>query len=219
MARSPFTPRFDALPRTLPIFPLPGAVVLPGTQLPLNIFEPRYLNMVFDVLGEQRLIGMVQPKPDEIHSRKPEVMTTGCAGRISSFSETADGCLLIVLSGVCRFDIGEEIPTTRGYRKVVVDWSRYRDDYASAQAQLAERRLLLSRLRVFCDTHSLDVAWNALERMGDGDVVNFLATQLPLEDEDKQVLLEAPDILARARLLMGMLEPAHRCEKRPGGLH
>lgn len=219
MARNPFTLRFDALPRTLPVFPLPGAVVLPGTQLPLNIFEPRYLNMVFDVLGDHRLIGMVQPQPASLHSSKPELMATGCAGRISSFSETADGRVLIVLSGVCRFDLGEEIPTTRGYRRVVADWSPYQDDHAVHQARLAERRLLLSRLRIYCDTHRLEVAWNALERMGDGDVVNFLATQLPLEDRDKQTLLEAPDLCSRARLLMGMLEPAHRCERRPGGLH
>ncbi|KAA3629815.1 MAG: peptidase S16 [Proteobacteria bacterium] len=219
MTRSHFTNPFDALPNTLPIFPLPGAVLLPGTQLPFNIFEPRYLNMVFDVLGEHRLIGMVQPKPASLHSRKPEVMGTGCAGRISSYCETADGRLLIALSGVCRFDVGEEIPTTRGYRKVVADWSHYQGDYAIEQAKLTERRLLLSRLRIFCDTHRMEIAWNALERMGDGGMVNFLATQLPLEDGDKQVLLEAPDIAARARLLMGMLEPAHRREKRPGRLH
>lgn len=219
MARSPFTPCFEALPRTLPIFPLPGAVVLPGTQLPLNIFEPRYLNMIFDVLGEQRLIGMVQPQPNSLHSRTPEVMTTGCAGRISSFSETNDGRLLIVLSGVCRFDIVEEIPTTRGYRKVVADWSRYQGDYKNDPSPLTERRLLLSRLRVYSDTHQLEVAWNALERMDDATMVNFLASQLPLEDEDKQLLLEAMDLGSRARLLMGMLEPAHHRDKRPGSLH
>lgn len=219
MAHNPFTPQFQALPTTLPIFPLSGAVLLPGTQIPLNIFEPRYLNMVFDVLGEHRLIGMVQPQTATLHRSKPEVMKTGCAGRISSFSEAADGCLLIVLSGVCRFDLGEELPSTRGYRVVMADWSLYEDDYTGHLAQVNERRLLTSRLRIYCDTHRLEIAWNVLERMSDGDLVNFLAVQLPLEDEDKQLLLEAHDLHQRARLLMGMLEPAHHCDKRRGGLH
>ncbi len=219
MAHNPFTPQFQALPNAIPIFPLSGALLLPGTQLPLNIFEPRYLNMVFDVLGDHRLIGMVQPQPTAFHRTKPDVMHTGCAGRISSFSETSDGCLLIVLSGVCRFDVGDELPTTRGYRVVVPDWSHYGNDYRYRETQIRDRRLLLSRLRIYCDIHRLEVAWNVLEGMGDGDLVNFMAVQLPLEDEDKQSLLEAQDLPQRARLLMGMLEPAHHCDRRHGGLH
>ena len=127
MSSNPFIPPFEALPDTLPIFPLPGAIVLPHTELPLNIFEPRYLNMTNDALGSHRMIGMIQPDPQgETEGR---VYRTGCAGRITQFRETADCRIEMTLTGVCRFDLAEELSTTRGYRLVVPDWSRFAGDY------------------------------------------------------------------------------------------
>ncbi|CAG0947976.1 partial Lon protease 2, partial [Anaerolineae bacterium] len=129
MSAHPFSLPFDQLPASLPIFPLPHAVAMPGCQLPLNIFEPRYLKMVFDALGDQRLIGMVQPELSAADAKTLALYKTGTAGRITFFNETSDGRLLVVLTGVCRFDIVEEIPTTRGYRRALVDWSRFRCDH------------------------------------------------------------------------------------------
>ena len=115
------------LPDVLPVFPLANAVVLPGGYLPLNIFEPRYLNMVQDAMEGHRLVGMVQPRDD---STKPELYQVGCAGRVTRYYETQDGRLEIVLSGLCRFRIGEELSTTRGYRLIKPDWSEFEIDYA-----------------------------------------------------------------------------------------
>ncbi len=114
MSTHAFALPFDNLPASLPIFPLPHAVAMPGCQLPLNIFEPRYLNMVFDALGEQRLIGMIQPEFSASDEKKPSLYKTGTAGRITFFNETSDGRLMVVLTGVSRFDIREEIPSTAG---------------------------------------------------------------------------------------------------------
>ena len=113
-----FTPSFETLPDVIPLFPLEGALVMPGTQLPLNIFEPRYLSMVNDVLGNHRIVGMVQPAADDA------VCATGCAARITSFNETEDGRFIILLTGLCRFDVLEEQDSVSGYRLFRVDWSR-----------------------------------------------------------------------------------------------
>lgn len=217
MKKNRFTPAFDELPASIPIFPLNGAVVLPGTQLPLNIFEPRYVNMVLDVLGEHRMIGMVQPNPADRYASKPEIYPVGCAGRITSFSETSDGRLLIVLTGVCRFGVVEEIPTTRGYRRAVVNWTPFARDYHRDEEQLKARKLLESQVKVYCETHQLEVAWDVLDKLRDADFVNFLATQLPDKDSEKQSLLEAMDLETRAQLLMGILSPSHNADVKPHG--
>lgn len=206
--RSPFTPPLERLPGTLPIFPLPNAVVMPGAQLPLNIFEPRYLNMVFDALGESRMIGMVQPRPEEPSQGEPAVYRTGTAGLISSYNETADGRLLIVLSGVCRFDIEDEIPTTRGYRRVAVDWSRFDKDYETAPDSGVDRQRLLSLLKAYFNREQLEADWGALEGLGSSTLVNLLIGQLPFEVAERQTLVEAVSAADRARLLMGLLDQA-----------
>src|SRR5690606_28560301 len=129
MSRLPFDPTFEELPSSLPIFPLPGVLLLPGGRLPLNIFEPRYLAMVEDALLGARLIGMVQPREEEGGDvGSASFYRTGCAGRITAFQETDDRRCVVTLSGLIRFDILQELPTVRGYRQVQPDWEPYRAD-------------------------------------------------------------------------------------------
>ena len=129
MSSGRFDTAYEDLPLILPIFPLPGAIVLPGQLLPLNIFEPRYLTMFLDSLGQSRLIGMIQPLGD-MSSEPVAVHPIGCAGRVTAFQETPDGRLLVNLTGVCRFTIGPELELYRGYRRTEADWSAYRGDFA-----------------------------------------------------------------------------------------
>ena len=204
MARNPFTLAYEKLPSSLAIFPLAGAVVMPGTDLPLNIFEPRYLSMVFDALGAHRMIGMVQPDAAATTAGEP-VYHTGCAGRITSFSETTDGRLLLVLTGVCRFDIQEELSAINGYRRVVPDWARFRADYKASDEHIQDREELLRSLRSYCEVKQLEVAWDELELLRGGDLVNLLTCRLPLEVADKQALLEVITVAERAKLLNALL--------------
>jgi hypothetical protein len=202
--KSPFLQAFADLPRELPIFPLSGAVVLPGVQLPLNIFEPRYLNMVTAALAQEHLIGMVQPRADA-DDDPPEVHRIGCAGRVTSYSETTDGRIVLVLTGLCRFEIAEELPERDGYRRVRPDWSRFAGDYELGGA-IGDRERFMGSLRAFCDQRSVEVPWDDLGKMDDDDLVNLLCTHLPLGADDKQALLETNGIGARADLMRGLME-------------
>jgi hypothetical protein len=206
--RSPFTPPFERLPGTIPIFPLPNAVVMPGAQLPLNIFEPRYLNMIFDSLGESRLIGMVQPRPDDDSAAEPDVYQTGTAGLITSYSETTDGRLLIVLTGVCRFDIEGEMPTTRGYRRVVADWSRFELDYDAAPETGGDRQRFMSLLKAYFNREQLEVDWSVLEGLAPHVLHNLLIGQLPFGVAERQTLIDTVAADDRARLLAGLIDQA-----------
>lgn len=197
---------FERLPATLPIFPLHNAVVMPGAQLPLNIFEPRYLNMVFDSLGAERMIGMVQPDSATKGEHQPKVYRTGTAGRISSFSETPDGRLLIVLSGVCRFDIREEIPTTRGYRRVIPDWDRFRSDYALSDPVPCDPGKLMELLKEYFRRKNLNADWTILKPMPLPVLVNVLVSRLPFDVPERQALVEAVSIEDRYAKLLRLLE-------------
>ncbi|MGB5177703.1 MAG: LON peptidase substrate-binding domain-containing protein [Gammaproteobacteria bacterium] len=205
MNPNPFIARFDQLPDTLPIFPLPGAIVMPGSELPLNIFEPRYLNMVSDALGSQRMIGMIQPDPNTTDNST--LCHTGCAGRITQYRETNDGRIEMVLSGVCRFDRGEELPTTRGYRLIVPLWSRFAGDYSDDEDSLgAEHTILLKTLKTYFQSRGLDVDWAMLERMSTVRMLNSMSMALPLVEADKQLLLETVKPVERLKTFMAILE-------------
>lgn len=207
MARSPFIPEFRQLPTTLPIFPLEGSAVMPEAELPLNIFEPRYLHMVEDALKTHHMIGMVQPHPRS-RGEPPPVYTTGSAGRITAYRETDDGRILITLTGVCRFDIGEELSGIRGYRLVVPDWSRFRGDYNEGQSKavLADRDRFFAALQRYFRDHELDVEASALARLPAAALVNRLATVLPLDPAEKQAVVEAVEPAQRAEALLAALE-------------
>lgn len=205
MAPNPFTLPFDSLPETLSIFPLANAVVMPGCQLPLNIFEPRYLNMVFDALGADRLIGMVQPDPSE--DGEAPVYGIGTAGRIISFSETQDGRLLIVLTGICRFDIREEVQTSRGYRRVIPDWRRFRGDFEVPGGDAGhDRTRLIALLKEYFQRKGMETNWTAVEQMPLPLLVNLLTGQLPFDPPERQALVETVTLDERVDKLIHLLE-------------
>jgi Lon protease-like protein len=208
MSYSPFIAPYNKLPETLPIFPLPGAIVMPGSELPLNIFEPRYLNMVGDALSTHRMIGMIQPDPN---GRDSHVLChTGCAGRITQYRETNDGRIEMVLSGVCRYDLGEELPTTRGYRLIVPNWSRFSDDYADHESKLRdEHDLLIRTLKGYFKLKELEADWTMLERLSTVRLMNSLSMALPLSEQDKQVLLEIVEPEERLYTFTALLGGEH----------
>lgn len=207
MTRGPFSVPFDKLPPSLPIFPLPNAVVMPGCQLPLNIFEPRYLNMVFDAFASGRIIGMVQPDPTATGGTEESVYRTGTAGRISFFNETSDGRLMIVLNGICRFDLSDEIATIRGYRRVLVDWTRFRCDYDGEQEQTTlGSEAIIALLHDYFARKSLEIDWKAIDSMNTLDLVNRLTGFLPLEIAERQALVEAVSLDERVRILTMLLQ-------------
>jgi hypothetical protein len=205
MTRSPFIPKFSALPSELPVFPLPGAVVLPGVQLPLNIFEPRYLHMVEGALASDHLIGMIQPVTGDDED-SPRLQRIGCAGRITSYSETTDGRVILVLTGVCRFQVIEELPLHRGYRRVRPDWERFTIDYHPETQTLPDRAAFVNSLRAYSKLRGVEIPWDDVKSMEDADLVNLLCTHLPLAPDDKQALVESTDLADRAELMQGLMD-------------
>ena len=208
MSRGPFDPAFEALPQTLPIFPLSGALLLPGGRLPLNIFEPRYLAMIQDALKTSRIIGMVQPREGEEKAATPAVYRLGCAGRIVSFDETEDGRFHIALTGLCRFEIAEELAPENGYRRVAPDFAPYRDDLMAVPDGGIEREHLLECVRAYFKLHSINADWKAIEGAADERLVTTLAMACPFEPSEKQALLEARDLAERGRVMTALFEMA-----------
>jgi uncharacterized protein len=208
MSRSPFFPKFADLPDALPIFPLPGAVVMPGVQLPLNIFEPRYINMVEDALAQAHIIGMLQPTSETLFNEIPEVHRIGCAGRITSYSETTDGRIVLVLTGMCRFQVRSELEGRRGYRRISADWERFAADYHEDRMTIIDRNGFLGSLKAYCTLRGVEVPWDEVQKMADADLVNLLCAHLPLSPEDKQALIETLPTDERARLMRGLMDMA-----------
>jgi Lon protease-like protein len=199
----------SALPTQLPIFPLPGVLLLPRGRLPLNIFEPRYLAMVDAALGRERLIGLVQPAtPTEADAGAAPLYRIGCAGRIMSFNETDDGRYLIHLNGVCRFQIQTELPLQHGFRSVTPDWNPYLADLVPPQEDGFDRGRLMERLRQYFKLQGLAADWTALQNAGGEALIAALAMICPFEPNEKQGLLEAPTLQDRAALLIALLEMA-----------
>jgi uncharacterized protein len=203
---STFDPAFEELPDRIPIFPLTGVLLLPRGELPLNIFEPRYLNMTLDAMAGSRMIGMIQPTEHEGSQPTPPVYRTGCAGRIVRYEETADGRLLIKLKGVCRFDVTRELPITRGYRPVTPDWSPYRSDMRCGCESAIDRQRLVGSLKPFFAQHGLTADWTAIETTPDERLITCLSMICPFEASEKQALLEAPTLQARAKVLTALIE-------------
>jgi Lon protease-like protein len=203
-----FHPRLEDLPAEFPVFPLTGALLLPGGRLPLNIFEPRYVAMVEDAMANGRMFGMVQP--DKRLARGdtgPGLYRIGCLGRISSFSETDDGRYLITLNGIIRFTIVEEIEPARGYRRVTAALSGYAADLAAKGESLPfAREDLLEALRRYFSNAGVEANWDAISAMPDQALVTSLCMACPFDPEEKQALLEARDEAERAHALLALLE-------------
>ena len=200
--------RSDTLPDIIPIFPLPGILLLPLATLPLNIFEPRYLAMTRDALKGDWLIGMIQPKYHNKDSEVPDLYPVGCAGKIASFVETDDGRILISLKGIARFKLLEETTLINGYRRARVHWDPFDTDIHTKDASKVDREQLEVLLRKYFEMRKVDASWAAIERAPDAQLVASLAMQCPFTLEEKQALLEAPALGDRANLIVSLLSMA-----------
>lgn len=201
--KSPFTQDFEQLPNTIAVFPLNGAVVLPGSLMPLNIFEPRYLEMIHDAMKGDQLIGMIQVK-DELSP--PSLQTVGCAARIVRYSEISDGRLEIMLEGLCRFKVQQELSCLRGYRLIKADWSSYQCDFHEpSPASDQDTQLFSGTLKKYFDKQNIDVDWSSLKDLPQDTLVSNLVTQLALSIEDKQLLIEASNLSDRVKAFTAIL--------------
>ncbi len=193
------------LPTILPLFPLNGALLLPRGQLPLNIFEPRYLNMIDDVMAGERLVGMIQTRGENL--LLPELARVGCAGRITAYAETSDGRYVVTLTGICRFRLGPELPAGSPYRQARVDWQPYESDLkAESTITGFSREAFLASLRRYLHGRALDLDWETAEAAPPEALVNSLAMALPFDPAEKQALLEADTLEARCRCLTAILQ-------------
>jgi Lon protease-like protein len=197
------------LAEVIPVFPLPGALLLPRGQMPLNIFEPRYLAMIDDaLLSGHRLIGMIQP--DSAHpgsTEKPNLFKIGCVGRITQIAETGDGRYLIQLTGIARFRIDEELAVSTPYRQCRVVYAPFTDDLVARKGEEAvDRERLLRSLSEFLRANDLKADWEGIENAPNEALVNALAMMSPYGTAEKQALLEAPDLKTRAEILVAMTE-------------
>jgi uncharacterized protein len=200
----------EALPAVIPVFPLPGALLLPRGQMPLNIFEPRYLAMVDDALRSgDRLIGMIQPDPAHpgADPSKPQLFQVGCVGRMTQFAESGDGRYLIQLTGVARFRIAQELSVTTPYRQCRVTYQPFADDFTPRLGEDAvDRKALLRALTAFLKANNLKADWEGIENAPNEALVNALAMMSPYEAAEKQAMLEAPDLKTRAEILVAVTE-------------
>lgn len=203
------------LPEVIPVFPLDGALLLPRADLPLNIFEPRYLAMIDDALRGERVIGMIQTRglPDE---NKPEMMSVGCAGRITAFSETREDRILVTLTGICRFSVGSELQVDTPYRQVRPVFRDFEIDLVSDRgASEVNRPALMKAFRDYLVANDLNADWDEINATSTEVLVNTLSLLAPYPPRDKQALLEAPDLKTRADVLVALTEMA--LSRSPGG--
>ena len=195
------------LPDTLPLFPLPGALLLPRGQMPLNIFEKRYVQMIDDALKGQRLIGMVQPEPESSRSAVPGLYKVGCVGRITQFAESGDGRYLISLTGIARYRILEELPALTPYRQARVSFSEFMPDFAPrAGEEAVDRAGVIAVLRDFVAMNRIDVDWDGIDQAPNEALINALAMMAPFGVREKQALLEAADLKTRADTLIAIAQ-------------
>ncbi|HWV95926.1 MAG TPA: LON peptidase substrate-binding domain-containing protein [Xanthobacteraceae bacterium] len=197
------------LPEVIPVFPLPGALLLPRGQMPLNIFEPRYLAMVDDAFRDgHRLIGMIQP--DSAHSsnvEQPALFRVGCVGRITQLAESGDGRYILELTGVSRFKVIEELSVLTPYRQCKVDFFPFVDDFTARKGEdEVDRATLLEVLSDFLKVNNLKVDWDGIDKAPNEALVNALAMMSPYGPAEKQAMLEAPDLKTRAEILIAVTE-------------
>jgi Lon protease-like protein len=196
--------KIEDLPQAIPVFPLDGAVMLPGGQLPLNIFEPRYLNMFDDAMGGDRMIGMIQTRAGGDRER-PALNPVGCAGRVTAFAETADGRYLVTLTGVCRFRVKEELGIMAPYRQVRADYAPFIGDLQPPPESGLSNTELLAALKGYLEPRGLAVDWEAAQGAPAESLIDSLSMGLPFEPAEKQALLEAVTHGERGEILTALL--------------
>ncbi len=202
------------MPAILPVFPLPGVLLLPRGRLPLNIFEPRYVAMFDDALcAPDRLIGMIQPTEPEVEGpdgkmKPPALYRTGCAGRIVSMSETEDGRYLITLMGVCRFNVAAEVEGRRGYRRVTPDFAAWAGDLDREATIIGDRKRLIGALKTYFRINHIEADWEGIEETSDDKLLTTLAMVCPFDPSEKQALLECKTCTDRAKAMTTLLEMA-----------
>ena len=206
------------LPEQIPVFPLDGALLLPRSHLPLNIFEARYLEMVRDVLASHRIIGMVQPdgsraqgttlQPGQARAgTSRSLYTIGCAGRITKYAEMPDNKMMIALTGIARFRIASETDTTKPYREVTPDYTGFSDDFVPGNGEEdVDRDRLLNTFKSYLDANELEADWSEVLGMSTESLVNTLSAMCPYPPREKQALLEAADLKSRASVLVTLTE-------------
>lgn len=197
------------LPDTIPVFPLPGALLLPRGNLPLNIFEPRYLAMIDDALKGPRLIGMIQPDDTKPGSAShPALYEVGCAGRLTHLQETGDGRYLITLTGIARFRVREELSAATPYRQCRVDFEAFGTDLVPSTGDGVDREALLRTLADYLKANRIEADWSGIREAPLEALVNGLSMMSPYGPKEKQALLEAADLKTRAELLIAVTEIA-----------
>lgn len=200
--------RVDELPEVIPVFPLRAALLLPRGEMPLNVFEPRYLAMVEDAIRGHRIIGMIQPDPESAEDdERPDLVRIGCAGRLTAMGETGDGRYLITLTGVARFRVIEELRVDTPYRQVRAAFDPFAADLAPGEGQdEVDREALLRTLKDYLTANSLEADWDGIRRAPNEALVNALAMMSPFGAREKQALLEAADLKSRAEILVAVTE-------------
>ena len=197
------------LPDTLPVFPLAGALLLPRADLPLNIFEPRYLEMFSDAMSGERIIGMIQPRDDSDDGETSKLMKIGCAGRITSYTETPDGRLLVTLTGVSRFSVTKELSAPTPYRQVKANFKPFAVDLVMDKgASEVNRPALMTAFKDYLTANNMSADWTEINAASTEVLVNTLSLLAPYPANEKQALLEAPDLKTRAEVLVALTEMA-----------
>ena len=209
------------MPAPIPVFPLQGALLLPGARLPLNIFEPRYLAMVDNVLAGHRTIGMIQPKvPEQTEpDDSPPLYDLGCAGRIVSFEETGDGRYLIGLRGLCRFDVAEELALHNGYRRVRPDYGPWAGDFGPQDSAAIDRDELAGALKAYLAARQLGVDWDAIDKTSTDELVSIVAMVCPFSPLEKQALLQSRTLTERAETIISLLTMDSAGAPAPDGIN
>ena len=197
----------DELPRKIAIFPLTGAVLFPQTQLPLNIFEPRYLQMIDEALSSpDRILGMIQPSLSKDNPKSENLKQVGCAGRISSFSETGDGRYLVTLTGLIRFEVTQELDTTTPYRQIMTNYDNYKDDLKPSNVENIDRKNLLVLIKKYLEQRNLLIDWEIIEQSPTEQLINYSGVLVPFEPEEKQLLLETKTLFDRCKALESLFQ-------------
>lgn len=198
--------RPSQMPEALPLFPLPGALLLPRRPMQLTVFEPRYLDMLDDALSGDRLIGIIQPVAEEpAEGAAPELFAVGCAGRIVQYAEIGDKRCYLTLMGVARFRVARELPVATRYRSVAADYSDFSDDFKEGLGEkTVDRKALVDALRAFADANKVSVDWDDIEKATNETLVNALSMMSPYGTKEKQALLEARDLRSRADILVAI---------------